>query len=299
MMIGDHPIARRLFTLLAVCVLGSCGSDSSPTGVGGDPSDGRVDNPGNGGGNSGGGDEEAGNTDPIFNESRSTLRIVSMDTPDTLRSGSQPISFSVTVEDSGQFVDPIDVVMRLSRGDSVWTLSMEESIDASTALFGTTFDSTLAAGLSGDQTLQFQAVDADGGGSMMVTKGIYLENEPPVLFNPRNPARMENRSQDRIQVNIMVSDPQGPADIDSVYFKFLKPDGNFGADGFHFLLLDNGDEDLPFRDEVAGDGCFSFNFPILPDALLGSYQFLFFSRDKAGNLTSPVTTSFELVPLER
>lgn len=293
----NHRMARGLLTLVVLGVLGACGGDS-PTGGHGDSSDGPGDNPDNGGNNSGGG-ERVENTDPIFSESRSTLRVVSMDTPDTLRSGSQPISFSVTVQDSGQFVGPIEVVMRLSRGDSVWVLPMQESIDASTALFVTMFDSTLAAGLSGDQTLQFQAVDADGGGSTMVTKEIHLENEPPVLFNPQTPARMENRSQDQIQVNISVSDPQGAADIDSVYFKFLKPDGNFGANGFHFLLLDEGHTELPFRDEVAGDGRFSYNFPILPDALLGSYQFLFFSRDKAGNLTSPITAPFELVPLER
>jgi hypothetical protein len=298
-------MVRRLFTLVVLCVLGACGGDSSPTGGGGDPSGNGGDNPGNGSGN--GGDNSGGdrveNTEPIFDESRSTLQVLSVETPDTLLSGSQPVMFSVTVQDSDQFVDPIEVVMRLSRGDSVWTLPQQESIDANTALFGAMFDSTLAVGLAGDQTLQFQAVDADAGGSMMLTKEIYLENGPPILSDPETPARMERRTGDLLNVRLAVSDPQGGADIDSVYFKFRKPDGSFGGatvkdGGFHFLLVDNGSEE--YGDAEKGDGRFAWAFKIPPeDAQLGSYTFLFFARDKAGNLGNILTTDFELVPLER
>ncbi len=293
-------MVRRLFTLGVLCVLGACGGDSSPTGGGGDPA-GNGDNPGNGEDNPG--RDRVENTEPIFKESRSTLEVVSVDTPDTLLSGSQPVLFSVTVQDSDQFVDPIDVVMRLSRGDSVWTLSRQESVDANTALFGAMFDSTLAVGLAGDQTLQFQAVDADAGGSKMVTKEIFLENEPPIMFDPETPTRMERRTGEFLYVRLSVSDPQGAADIDSVYFKFHKPDGSFGGasvkdGGFHYLLVDNGSEF--YRDAEKGDGRFAFAFDIPDeDAQLGSYTFLFFSRDKAGNLGDIITTDFELVPLER
>ncbi len=293
-------MVRRLFTLVALCALGACGGDRSPTGGGGDPP-GNGDNPGNGEDNPGG--DRAENTEPIFQESRSTLEVVSVETPDTLLSGSQPVLFSVTVQDSQEFADPIDVAMRLSRGDSVWTLSLQETIDANTAVYGAMFDSTLAVGLSGNQTLQFQAVDASSGGSMMVTKEIYLENEPPRMFDPETPARMERRTGERLDVRLSVSDPQGAADIDSVYFKFLKPDGTFGGaivkeGGFHYLLVDNGSE--VYGDAEEGDGRFAFAFLIPPDdAQLGSYTFMFFSRDKAGNQGEIVTTDFELVPLER
>ena len=48
-----------------------------------------------------------------------------------------------------------------------------------------------------------------------------------------------------------------------------------------------------------GDGRFAFDFEIVEEALLGTYTFLFYSRDKAGNLSYLVQSDFELVPLER
>jgi len=282
-------VIRRLFAL-ALCLLAAGCGDSSPTG-GGDPSDGRGNEPG-------GGRENIG---PIFEESRTALRLLSVAAPDTLVSGSPPFPITATVLDSQQFVDPVEVAMRFGRGDGIWSLSLQDTISPTTALFSAMFDSTLAAGLSGSQSLQLQAAVPGGGGSTMVTRGIFLENEPPVLFDPEAPARMERQTGERIQVRISVTDPQGAADVDSVYFKFRKPDGSFGgesekAGGFHFLLVDNG---VQHGDEEEGDGRFAYNFKIVEDALLGSYSFDFYARDRAGNLGAVISTGFELVPLER
>lgn len=290
-------MVRHLFTL-ALCLLAACGGDSLwPTGGGGDPSDGGGI--GAGSGNDPGGVRE--NVGPIFEESRTALRLLSVAAPDTLVSGSQPFPLTATVLDSGRFVEPIEVAMRFGWGDGIWSLSLQDTINSTTALFSGMFDSTLAAGLSGSQTLQLQAAGLDGGGSMMVTRGIFLENKPPVLFDPDAPTRMERQTGGRIQVRISVTDPQGAADVDSVYFKFRKPDGSFGgesekAGGFHFLLVDNG---VQHGDEEEGDGRFAYNFKIVEDALLGSYSFDFYARDRAGNLGVEISTGFELVPLER
>ena len=220
---------------------------------------------------------------------------------DTLLSGSEPFLISATVQDSERFVDPVEVALRFGRGDGIWSLTLQDTIDGNTALFSGLFDSTLAVARAGGQTLQLQAGTGSGGGSIMVTREIYLENNPPILFDPDTPPRMERRTGERIAVRVSVSDPQGAADIDSVYFKFRKPDGTYGGagekeGGFHFLLVDNG---VQHGDEEGGDGRFAYNFKIVEDALLGSYTFQFFSRDKAGNLASGLSTDFELVPLER
>ena len=67
-------MVRRCNTLLALCLLGACGGDSSPTGGGGDSS---------GGGDGSGGDDPSGgvreNIGPIFEESRTTLEVVAVE----------------------------------------------------------------------------------------------------------------------------------------------------------------------------------------------------------------------------
>lgn len=283
-------MVRRLCNLTALCLLSACGGDSSPTGGG--PPDGNGSPPDTGGN---------GNSGPIYEETSTSLEVMAVEVPDTLLSGSGPVLFSATVQDSDRFVDQIEVVMRLQQGDEVWTLSRQDSLSAHVSVFGALFDSTLAAGFSGTQTLQFQAVDTDDGASKMLTKEIYLENEAPVLFQPDTPDTLEHQTGDRIQLHISVSDAQGYGDIDSVYFKFRKPDGSFGgasekAGGFHFVLIDNGAQ---WNDAKAGDGRFAYNFKIVEDALLGTYSFIFFSRDRAGNLSRTLESDFELVPLAR
>jgi len=287
-------MVRRLFIVVMLCLLGACGGDSSsPTsgGEGGGPPEG------------GGSGEPDRNTEPIFEETNTALEVVATAIPDTLRSGSQSILFEVTVRDSNEFAEPIEVAMRLQQGDEVWTLPLQDTVNANTTVFGAMFDSTLAAGFSGIQTLQFQAMDAVAGGSTMLTTEIFLENEPPILFEPDTPDTLERQTGDRVQVHISVSDPQGYADIDSVIFKFLKPDGTFGGaslkeGGVRYLLVDDGLPDH-FGDEAEEDGRFAFNFPITSAALLGTYTIILSARDKSGNLSGIIQSAFELVPLTR
>jgi hypothetical protein len=283
-------MVRRLGGLVALCLLGACGGDSSPTG-GGTP-DGNGNPPDN---------EGNGNSGPIFEENSTSLEVVAVEAPDTLHSGSQPVLFAATVQDSAQFTEQIEVAMRVGQGGEVRTLLLQDSLSSNTALFGAMFDSTLAAGFSGTQTLQFQAAGAEASGSKTLTKEIYLKNEPPVLFEPDTPDTLQRLTGARIQLYISASDPQGYGDIDSVYFKFRKPDGSFGGasekeGGFHFVLVDNGIW-RHHGDEKEGDGRFAFNFSIVENALLGTYTVIFFSRDKVGNLSGIIQADFELVPL--
>jgi hypothetical protein len=96
-------------------------------------------------------------------------------------------------------------------------------------------------------------------------------------------------------MTVEVSDPQGLADIDSVYFYSLKPDSSWANYGKPFLLVDDG---IPFNenirdpetgDLVANDGTYSFSIIVYnnPQTNLGTYTFYIYIRDKAGNLTGP------------
>ena len=239
--------------------------------------------------------------------------LLSIAAPEVLVSGSGPTLFSALVQDGDAIADVPAVVMNLKRQDQVVASECLQLQQASgdSGRFGALLDSTLAAGLIGDHTLEFQAVDLSNAGSNLLTRSIFLENLAPILFDPEAPDTVQRQIGVPVQVRLSVADPQGYGDIDSVYFKFLKPDGTFGGDspdpnneermykegGFHFFLFDDGNPGI--GDEKAGDGRFSWSFPVDPGAILGPYTFIFYSRDRAGNLSAALTDSFELVPFGR
>ena len=237
--------------------------------------------------------------------------LLSAEAPDSLLSGNLPFRFAATAQDSDSVSDLVSVIVRFVRGEAakVETLFIHSEIAADRGEFGAQFDSTLAAGLLGDYLLEFQAVDSKGAVSNTIERSIFVENLPPSLFAIESPDTLQRQIGLPVQVRLKVTDPQGIADIDSVYFKFLKPDGSFGAStvneggsefkegGFHFLLFDDGNPDI--GDPVSGDGQYSYSFPILPNAPLGNYTFFFFSRDRAGNLSEEINRNLELVRFGR
>ena len=97
-----------------------------------------------------------------------------------------------------------------------------------------------------------------------------------------------------------VTDPEGLADIDSVYFFSLKPDSSLANNGQPFIMVDNG---LPYNagnplietgDETSGDGIYSLSLLVYNGSIPGEYTFSFYIRDKAGNLTGPVKKTLQL-----
>jgi len=97
-----------------------------------------------------------------------------------------------------------------------------------------------------------------------------------------------------------VTDPEGLADIDSVYFFSLKPDSSLANNGQPFIMVDNG---LPYNagnplietgDEKSGDGIYSLSLLVYNGSIPGEYTFSFYIRDKAGNLTGPVKKTLQL-----
>ena len=276
----------------AILALASCGGDAGPSPLPELPC---------------GGDAAAAGED------NAAPVLLSTAAPEVLVSGSGPTLFSATVQDGDAIADVPAVVMNLKRRNEVVgseCLPLQHA-SGDSGRFGVLLDSTLAAGLMGDYILEFQAFDRSNTASNPLTRNIFLENLAPILFDPEAPDTVQRQIGVPVQVRLSVADPQGYGDIDSVYFKFLKPDGTFGGDspdpnneermykegGFHFLLFDDGNPEI--GDEKAGDGRFSWSFPVESGAMLGPYTFIFYSRDRAGNLSAALTDSFELVPFGR
>ena len=263
------------FALL--CFLSACGDDGSPTGP----------------------------------AALSTARVLAIAAPDTLYSGSRPLQFTATVEDSINGMENVAaVVVRLTRSDSVWfsaDLELQNTTAAGGGQFGAVFDSTFAAGRLGDYSLEFSAVDRAGNNSNVLAKNIYLENEPPLLFFPVVADSVQAGSLD-FRVQVSGRDPQGPDDIAGVFFQNRKPDGTFGGQDQYYPLFDVG-QGLA-GDAVGGDGIYSWdclefknesgqiNCPPA-DAILGTYTLVFRARDRAGNQSATITRDYELVEPQR
>ena len=79
---------------------------------------------------------------------------------------------------------------------------------------------------------------------------------------------------------ISADDPEGPENIDSVYFQVTKPDGS--TNGWLFRMYDNGQA----GDSVSGDGRYFYLLTTSPANQLGTYTFTFGARDKEGNVSN-------------
>jgi hypothetical protein len=118
---------------------------------------------------------------------------------------------------------------------------------------------------------------------------------PEVISIPPTPGEFN-----RELMTVEVSDPDGLADIDSVYFFSMKPDSSLANNGQPFILVDNGFAYNPENplvetgDDTSGDGIYSLSLLVYSDSSLGEYTFSFYIRDKAGNLTGPVKKFLEL-----
>jgi hypothetical protein len=224
-------------------------------------------------------------------------KVLSAAVPDTLFSGSQPLLFSVAVQDSNDIEDVTSVIMRLKRDGSEISsafLEFQSKTAPDSGVFGAFFDSTFAAERDSLYTLEFSAVDLSDDVSNVLTKPILLENKAPFLYEIEMPDSLKLPSQglESAFVTIHCNDPQSLADVDSVYFFSLKPDSTFANNGNPLPMVDNG---LPFNpsnpfvetgDLVANDGIYSLTIFLDATALTGRYVFSFFARDKVGNLTA-------------
>jgi hypothetical protein len=176
---------------------------------------------------------------------------------------------------------------------------------ADDSLFTERFDSTFAAGKKGNYSLRFFVVDNfnENNPSEWV-ESVYFANEAGRLLEVTMPDTMHrppsSNGLNRSLLTVAVSDPQGAADIDSVAFYSLKPDGNLANGGLPIVMVDNG---LPFSisnpaeevgDLLADDQIYSFSLLIGNTTQTGTYTFTFFMRDRTGNRSEQVARTITI-----
>lgn len=223
-------------------------------------------------------------------------KVLSAAVPDTLFSGSQPLLFSVAVQDSNDIEDVTSVILRLKRDGSEISsvlLEFQSKTAPDSGIFGAFFDSTFAAERDSLYTLEFSAVDLSDDVSDILTKEIFLENAPPRVFDVELPETFQRPSsgEDTIDVRISASDPQGLGDIDSVKFVVQR----LGGPPSIVQMFDDGNF-ADHRDILAGDGIFSRGLTVSPQSTPGIFYFTFNAIDKVNNQSVTITDSLEILP---
>ncbi len=159
-------------------------------------------------------------------------------------------------------------------GDSLFTGTIEHTLINDTGTFSILVD----------------AIDRSGQKSNELFKDIYFygnyNNLPPEILSVTFPDSIQ-ASNTTFLIETEVSDPNGLTNIETVYFRTLKPDGTYSSSSFE--LYDDGNlishSGLFSGDAVAGDGIYSFTFSVPAATPKGTYTFQFNAVDK-GELIS-------------
>ncbi len=222
--------------------------------------------------------------------------LLSIDAPDTLFSGTDPVLFSAMVQDSNGVADIAAMNFLLKRGGNLIVSGTMELISSSapdSGVFGVFLDSTFAAERLGNYDLEFQAVDLSGDGSATLSKPIFLENAPPYLAIILLPDSVQRPplGSDIIDVQVRGNDPQGLGDINMINMAIFR----IGGDTTVIELFDDGDFDN-HRDEQAGDGIFSRGLQVAANSTADLFFFEFQAEDKVGNVSPVVLDSLRILP---
>jgi hypothetical protein len=240
--------------------------------------------------------------------------------PDSLSYIDENIIFSITVYD----IDGINDINQAyfesedpQRGITLFEKGLYNDGDfenngdlvAGDSIFSTRIMTNFLVGKKGSYNLIFHIEDISEEENLNEAKHpIYIENYESQFTGMNIPDTIQipisPEDFNRETMWMEVSDPEGLADIDSVYFFSLKPDSTFANSGQPFVMVDNG---LPYNpvnplietgDTVADDGRFTLSLLVYGGSIQGTYTFSFYIRDWAGNLTGPMKQNVELI-LER
>jgi hypothetical protein len=225
--------------------------------------------------------------------SRSAPVIVRVDAPDSLsKEDLSSVRLSVQTDDPDGSGDVDSVFCDLYpplRPEPVVRLSLSGMpSDASPPYtdFGFAGDLSKVLAISGSYAFRFQARDKAGFLSLPKVAHVVLTlpNQPPVLSELTVPDSVSRRVTEPILLTVRVTDPQGAADIQRVYFNSFKPGGS-PSSGNPFSMTDDGTN----GDVTAGDGIYSRGISISVSNSLGDYRFDFYAADMAGAVSEGLT----------
>lgn len=253
--------------------------------------------------------------------------IIGIIAPDSFSVNLVPGLIQVTVSDSDG-IDDIEQVYFESRKEGSSQIRYEGDLYndgnpehgdmiAGDEVFSTILDTSVLVAKKGKYHLLFHVVDSFNEKNIIVPEhDILLSNYPPRMSDVQVAERVAVPTGEEIKlepITVTVNDPEGLADIDSVYFYSVKWDSTladsvFANNGLPILLRDNGlpvninDPDGIFvGDELAGDGIYTFTLVIKSDFIPPNDKdgriertFKFYTSDKAGNKVGPIARKIEI-----
>ena len=238
---------------------------------------------------------------PVYFDFSAKPHFVNVSAPDTINSVNGMQYIYASVFDSSGIGNIKDVYFHIEEIDKPGVLSThflynngtDGDITAEDTVFTYQIDSTFSIARKGSYKLSFFIENLFGELSEVVEHSIYFVSNEPVITKISLPDSMKRPSgYDTVAelIQVWVKDAQGLDDIESVYFYSRKPDGELANNGNPIPLKDDGLN----GDVEAGDGIFSFLMIISSSAFIGNYEFYFYARDKAGNLSDSVTEIIEV-----
>jgi hypothetical protein len=129
--------------------------------------------------------------------------------------------------------------------------------------------------------------------SLIATILVTRENKRPQLFGLSAPDTLRRPASGTRPVHFAVSasDSDGAADIAKVFFRSV----NSSSPNFEFQLFDDGRLTIT-GDSIAHDGRYSLVIPIDSTATIGTKEFRFWARDKAGALSDSLVHFITVTP---
>ncbi|MFO7891583.1 MAG: hypothetical protein R6V04_14740 [bacterium] len=207
--------------------------------------------------------------------------------PDSLDSKSiQNVFFSITADDPQGLADIDSVYLWIYpplKSAPVFKGRLKDDgtggdVTAGDRIFSLRQDLSQILGSSGINLVRFQAVDKKGEKSEPIVCEIFITipNAPPSLSNLTAPDTLSRNTSQSSLLSVEVCDPQGPGDINIVFFNSFRPDGTASLSN-PVLMNDNGDN----GDITPDDGVYSCGISINSSVLLGNWRFEFMARDNA------------------
>jgi hypothetical protein len=148
--------------------------------------------------------------------------------------------------------------------------------------------------IKGIYTLRYYVTDKSGKTSEAAVHNFTYDNgstnQLPVIANASiEPDSIVVTDTTFIRITLDVSDPDGPSDIELVYFITYRPNGT--TSGNQFFLFDEGIKDPAqgLWDEVAGDGIYSGQIFVDQNSAKGTWRFEFRARDRSKELSNIIS----------
>jgi hypothetical protein len=142
----------------------------------------------------------------------------------------------------------------------------------------------------GDFQVEVTALNKSNVASNTLSRFVSVQrlNQPPTLSDLLAPdSASVSTSVVFLQLTVEASDPDGPSDIQKVFFNSFKPDGS-PSSGNPFQMLDDGNAGGPSGDQVSGDGIYSLVIQLPPGTPKGNYRFEFQAEDRSGALSDTI-----------